>query len=74
MAERLHVSGVVDAEQLFLAGVGETEACEACAGGGFGKLQARSDCEQALSPLRMLGRSDVLEKQVVVGENSHGRG
>jgi hypothetical protein len=74
MAERLDVGGVVDAEQLFLAGITEAEAREACASGGFGKLQARSNCEQALSPLRMLGRSDVLEKQVVVCEKSHGRG
>ena len=74
MAERFDVGGIVNTAQLLRAGVAEGETREAGADGGFSLLEPRSDREQSLSPLGMLGRSDVLEKQVVVGKKCRCRG
>ena len=74
MAERFDIASVVDAEQLFVTSVPKAEPREASTGFGFGVLETRSDREQPLSPLGVLGRSRVLEEQVVVSKKSRRRG
>jgi hypothetical protein len=64
----------VHAEELFVGRVTDPEPAEASAGRRFSELKPRSDRKQPLSPLGMLRRSDVLERQVVVGEKCQGRG